>query len=82
MNRSADEYSGGALDALLAESLTEAQRLYATLYYVHKLSMHSIAESFGVNVSTVSRTIARASDRLKRAEALCRLIGETKNMIQ
>lgn len=81
MNRSPDDRPA-AIDALLGVSLTEAQRLYATLYYIDRVPMRRIAESFGVNVSTVSRTIARASERLKRAEVLCRLVGETKNRVQ
>ena len=63
-----------SLDAALSAGLTDTQRRYLTHYYIDRLPMRRIAELCGVNVSTVSRTISRASSRLKRAENISRLL--------
>lgn len=47
--------------------LTPRQRQLVGMYYVDQLLMTDIASRLGVNVSTVSRTLARARTRLKRA---------------
>ncbi|MCR5121936.1 MAG: helix-turn-helix domain-containing protein [Ruminococcus sp.] len=62
------------LRGILSAGLTDTQQLYLTMYFRERLSMRDIAKRCGVNVSTVSRTISRASSRLKNAEELCRLI--------
>lgn len=46
--------------------LTPVQKQYFTAYYLEGLTMDEIAEMFGVNKSTVSRTISRAKNRLFR----------------
>jgi len=63
-----DENSSGASDVLSAfeTELTDRQRETARLYYFEQLSMHEIAKKLGVNVSTVSRTLRRARERLLR----------------
>lgn len=48
------------------DELTEQQRTYIMAYYYDWLTMEKIAEQFGVNKSTVSRTIKRAEQRLQR----------------
>ena len=50
----------------LREELTEKQLHYITLYYVDGKNMVEIGEMFGVDKSTVSRTIKRALRRIKK----------------
>lgn len=50
----------------LNEELTCAQRLYLTAYIVDGLTMDEVGKKYGVDKSTVSRTIARARRRLFR----------------
>lgn len=51
----------------IAKELTYAQKLYITAYFIDGLNMREIGEKYGVNKSTVSRTIARGEKRLFRA---------------
>ena len=46
--------------------LTETQRRYFELYYFHGISMADIADRFGIEKSTVSRTVGRANGKLAR----------------
>lgn len=55
--------------APLLERLTEKQRSYLLAYY-GGMSMHDIAQKFGIDTSTVSRTIARANRKLKDGAAV------------
>lgn len=55
-----------ALWRCLHEDITEKQRLYLLLYYGEGLNMSEIGERFGVDKSTVSRTIKRGESRLRR----------------
>lgn len=48
------------------EELTETQRKYVYDYYVRSWSMEAIGAEYGVNKSTISRTLARARRRLYR----------------
>lgn len=73
--------SADLIAALHAAGLTDTQLLYLTLYRRDKLPMHRIAEIYGVNVSTVSRTISRADRRLKRAETMNSLLGRTRGSL-
>lgn len=50
----------------LEEELTPRQRQMVHMYYVDQMLMRDIADTLGVNVSTVSRTIARGRKRLQR----------------
>ena len=50
----------------LRQDITDRQRLYLQLYYDQGLTMPQIASRLGVNKSTVSRTIHRGEDRLRR----------------
>lgn len=57
-------YKNLVLKELLEEGLTAKQKSYILLYYRDGLTMEEIAERFGVNRSTVSRTIFRGRERL------------------
>lgn len=48
------------------EDVTERQRTVITMYYVDRLNTREIGERLGVNKSTVSRTIKRGENNLKR----------------
>ena len=52
--------------AAIRDELTPRQRELVALYYVEGRSMPAIARELGINVSTVSRTLKRGRDRLKR----------------
>lgn len=65
-----------ALRTLLEDNLTKKQKCYIVLYYRDGLTVKEIAEKYGVDKSTVSRTINRGRQRLTRTlgrEALRRL---------
>jgi len=47
--------------------LTPRQSLFLSRYFDDGLSMREIAEEVGVDPSTVSRTLRRAKERLRRA---------------
>lgn len=55
-----------ALKEVIANELTARQRDYLLLYYYEERSMAEIGEVFGVNVSTVSRVLARAEETIHR----------------
>lgn len=55
-----------ALWRALHEDVTEKQRDYLLLYYGEGLNMNEIGERMGVDKSTVSRTIKRGEDKLRR----------------
>lgn len=55
-----------ALWRALHEDVTEKQRDYLLLYYGEGLNMNQIGERMGVDKSTVSRTIKRGEDKLRR----------------
>lgn len=58
---------------ILNDNLTKKQKCYIILYYRDGLSVTQIADRFGVNKSTVSRTITRGRKRI--AELLkCELV--------
>ena len=50
----------------LEQELTPKQRLFVTMHYLENMSMTEIAREFGVNVSTVSRTVKRGKYRLEK----------------
>ena len=51
---------------VMEEELSDKQRLYLQAYYFDEESFSQIARRYGVNRSTVIRTVARAEDRLRR----------------
>lgn len=63
-----------ALLQVLEEELSLKQKRYLTRYYYQEESMTQIAREYGVNKSTVSRTIARGRKRLEeRLEFLMKM---------
>lgn len=58
-----------SLREIVEQELSQQQRLYLVEYYYRRCTMQEIATTYSVNVSTVSRTIARGRrkifDRLK-----------------
>lgn len=50
----------------LRQDITQRQREYMILYYGRNMSMEAVAKHFGVNKSTVSRTLKRGRQRLYR----------------
>ena len=55
-----------ALPVVLAECVTETQRQYILHYFVDRMTQKQIGERYGVDHSTVSRTIHRGLDRAYR----------------
>ena len=53
------------------QELTPRQQQVLTRYYDQGLNMTQIAQTLGVNCSTVSRTIRRAKQRLYRCLRYC-----------
>ena len=51
---------------VIDEELTELQRETLTAYYFHRQTIPQIARERGVNKSTVSRTLRRAEEKLRR----------------
>ena len=51
---------------VIEEELTELQRQTLTAYYFQRKTIPRIAAERGVNKSTVSRTLRRAEEKLRR----------------
>ncbi len=51
---------------VLREELTEKQQEVLLAYYIHRQNIPQIAKARGVHKSTVSRTLKRAEDKLRR----------------
>ena len=54
------------LSRALRQDITPLQREYMMLYYGENMTIPSIARRYGVNKSTVSRTLKRGRERLYR----------------
>ena len=54
------------IQRVMREELTELQRQTLTAYYFHQQTIPQIAADRGVNKSTVSRTLRRAEEKLRR----------------
>jgi RNA polymerase sigma factor (sigma-70 family) len=54
------------LRRVIEAELTPCQRQTLTAYYFRQLTIPQIAKEHGVNKSTVSRTLRRAEDRVRR----------------
>ena len=52
------------LHEIINDDLTKTQKQYIIMYYMNDMKIHEIAYMFGVNKSTVSRTIKRAKNRI------------------
>ena len=59
-------YLAESLAEAIKEELTERQRTMVKMYYINQMRMTDIAEELGVSISTVSRTIQRGRNRLRR----------------
>lgn len=59
------------LPEAILEELTPRQRVCLQMYYFDRKNMREIGEDLGVKVSTVSRTVARAENRLYRVLRYC-----------
>ena len=59
-------YALSLMGRALREELSEKQLTYITAYYVDGLTMFEIAEKYGVERSTVSRTRKRGRDRIAK----------------
>ena len=55
-----------SLAEAIREELTDRQREMVEMYYLRQMRMVDIAKELGVSTSTVSRTIRRGRDRLRR----------------
>ena len=51
---------------VIREELTQNQRQILLAYYIHNQTIPEIAQERGVNKSTVSRTLHRAEEKLRR----------------
>ena len=51
----------------LSSELTPRQKQLVYMYYIEQMRMQDIADELGIHISTVSRTIKRGRDRLKRS---------------
>lgn len=51
---------------VMEQELTQKQHAYLTAYYFDEQSPSQIARRYGVNRSTVIRTLRRAEDRIRR----------------
>ena len=69
-NQSSLDRAKKALSFAIKQELSPRQKLYLTSYYSGE-TMPSIARKNEVNVSTVSRTIHRAYNRLRRVLKYC-----------
>ena len=65
-NASQLELLQARLGQALREEVTDRQRQMLFLYYAQGLNMREIAQALGVEQSTVSRTMKRGEDRLRR----------------
>ena len=61
-----DSPTARLLGMALREDLTPRQAQMVRLYYLEQHTMGDIAGSLGVNISTVSRTLAAARKKLRR----------------
>ena len=54
------------LRRVMDNELTEKQRLYMEAYFFRDMGMRQIAREYGINPSTVCRTIHRAVQKCRR----------------
>ncbi len=81
-NRAQMSALAAGLRRAMDSQLTERQRHYMELYYFHRLNMPRIAELEGVGVPSVSRTLARARERLHRSLSLMAGVPEADRKAQ
>lgn len=54
------------INQIMENELTEKQREYITAYYINGEKQQAIADRYGVNNSTVSRTIQKGMRKLQK----------------
>ncbi len=64
------EKNSALMKKLIEKQLTERQKCYIIMYYRDQATMRDIAARYGVNPSTVSRTIKRGRQRLANTLSL------------
>lgn len=57
----------GAVRRALESELTGRQKQLIYMYYIEQMRMQDIADELGLHISTVSRTLKRGRERLKRS---------------
>lgn len=62
-----------ALAKAIREELSERQKEILLVYFSKEMNMIQIAQYYNVNRSTISRTIARALKKLRKAACYCNL---------
>lgn len=62
-----DSGYAGSLRRAMEEELTPRQRQLVHMYYTEQLRMQDIADRLGISLSTVSRTIKRGREKLKKS---------------
>ena len=60
------------LETICRDALTLRQKELIGLHYDHGMTVREISRQKGVSASTVSRTLARAKERLRHTTECCR----------
>lgn len=66
-----------AIHKAVKEDLTERQRELIIMYYLEGKTMPEIADELKINKSTVSRTINRAVNRIKKSKDIKKILKNT-----
>jgi len=67
VSESGDAGMAGAMHRAIDEELTPRQRELTFMYYIDQMPMNEIAAELGLDISSVSRTLKRAREKLRRA---------------
>ncbi len=59
--------TAGAMHRAINTELTRRQRQLVSMYYIEQMPMQEIADELGLHISSVSRTLKRARERLKNS---------------
>ena len=57
----------GAVRSAIHSELTVRQRQLVYMYYIEQMRMQDIADELGLHISSVSRTIKRGREKLKKS---------------
>ncbi len=82
LSQKADTSRSRIMREMLGKGLTEKQRQYLLLRYANRLSVSEIALMYGVNRSTVSRTLCRARQRIAKALSTSALRDDLIKFVQ
>lgn len=64
---SAENGMAGAVRRAIETELTKRQRQLVYMYYLEQMCMQEIADELGLHISSVSRTIKRGREKLKKS---------------